>query len=303
MEAKKILITGGSGLVGRALSKLLSGQGYEVSWLSRRAGTEGAIRIFAWHYPDGYCDPAALDGVHAIVHLAGAGIADQRWTRARKSEIVQSRVATAQLLFDTAQKLGKWPATFVTAGGINYYGTNTGAGAHTEADPPGTDFLAQCCVNWEAAAHTFSQHSRVVILRTGVVLAAGGGALPKMAAPVKWGLGAALGTGRQYVPWIHIDDLCAMYLHAITHANVAGAYNAVAPQHCTNMALTKAIAHVLGKPLWLPPVPGFVLRMALGEMSALVLEGSMASAKRIQDTGFRFAYPDLEEALRAIYKK
>lgn len=301
--AKHILITGGSGLVGSSLTTLLTSRGYTVSHLSRSADLSGPVKAYAWDYLSGKMDKAALEGVDAIVHLAGAGIADSRWTDQRKKVIVDSRVQTAALLERTCREMNHWPGAFISASGINYYGSATSSHIYTETDPPAESFIGQCCVAWEEAALAFGPHSRVALLRTGVVLSAKGGALPKIDAPVKYGVGAPLGSGKQWMPYVHIDDLCAMYLHAIENPAVEGPYNATSSDHVTNKGLTKAIAKVLGKPLWLPSVPAFALKLVLGEMSEILLEGSRASSEKISETGFNFQYDSLTPALESLYKK
>ncbi len=298
---KKILITGGSGLVGTALTEMLLQQGFEVAILSRKAETDGKVRRYEWDYKRKHADPAAFEGIHAIIHLAGAGIADKRWTTARKQEIINSRVETAQLLRDMVKKTGQTPQVFISASGINYYGSITSDYIFRESDPPAHSFIGQCCVQWEQAADAFSSLCRVVKLRTGVVLSAKGGALEKIAAPVKYGFGAALGSGRQYVPWIHIQDLCRLYAECIKNNLYQGAYNAVAPMHLSNAELTKKVAKALDKPLWLPNVPAFALKIALGELSEIVLEGSRASAEKLSSAGFVFKYADVDAALGEIY--
>jgi hypothetical protein len=300
---KKVLITGGSGLIGSALTKLLQEQGYRVDHVSRTAGEKQGVKIWKWDYENQKLDPEALEGVYAIVHLAGAGIADARWTDSRKKVIIDSRVDTAKLLFETAQRLRSFPDVFVSASGINYYGSVTAAQVFTEKDPPSPTFIGECCRLWEDAADLFAPKCRVVKLRTGVVLSAKGGALEKIALPVKYGLGAAVGSGKQYMPYIHLDDLAQMYLEAIENRAIEGAYNAINGDHITNKSLTEAIAKHMDKPLWLPNVPGFALKLALGEMSEILLKGSRASAEKISNTGFSFKYPKLNDALDEIYMK
>ncbi len=240
--------------------------------------------------------------MHAIIHLAGAGIADERWTDRRKQIIINSRVKSAELLYATCESAGQWPEVFISASGINYYGSVTSSHIYTESDPPAASFIGRCCVLWEEAAEKFKKECRVAMLRTGVVLSVEGGALPKIAAPVKFGFGAPLGSGDQWMPYIHIDDLCHMYLHALENAAVQGPYNATNGDHINNRNLTKAIAKALNKPLWLPAVPIFALKLALGEMSEILLEGSCASADKIASTGFKFKFKDMQTALLELYK-
>ncbi|MFN2422416.1 MAG: TIGR01777 family oxidoreductase [Cryomorphaceae bacterium] len=300
--AKKILITGGSGLVGTALTALLQHKGYEVAHVSRTESLEGDIKAYSWDSLSGKKAEEALSDLRAVVHLAGAGIADSRWTNSRKKVIIDSRVKTAETLFDACQRTGLWPDAFISASGINYYGSVTSEKIFTESDSPSDSFIGECCVLWEDAAKKFEASCRVAMLRTGVVLAKEGGALPRIAAPVKLGAGAALGSGKQYMPYIHIDDLAAMYLYAIEKEAVRGPYNAVNGDHITNAGLTKAIAQTLDKPLWLPNVPGFVLKLALGELSEVLLEGSRASDDKIRSTGYKPTFGNVDAALRDIYR-
>jgi len=297
----KILISGGSGLIGSELTKLLLAKGHVVSHLSRSKSSENNIPTFVWNLAKGEIDEAAFDGVEAIIHLAGAGIADGRWTEQRKKIIIDSRVDSANLLYQKAKELKTPLKVFISASGISYYGMDTTENIYSETDPPSDDFIGTCCVLWEKAADQFSDLTRVVKLRTGIVLSANGGALEKIAQPVKFGFGAPLGSGDQWVPYIHIDDLCEMYLAAIEKENYHGVYNAVNGDHVTNTDLTKATAKALKKPLWLPNVPSFVLKTVFGEMGRLILEGSRASAEKVKKAGFDFEYNTLLESLDSIY--
>ena len=297
----KILISGGSGLIGSALTKLLLAKGHEVNHLSRSKYSQNNIPTFVWDLEKNEIDAAAFNGVEAIVHLAGAGIADGRWTEQRKKIIIDSRVDSANLLYQKAKELKTPLKVFISASGISYYGMDTTENIYSETDPPSDDFIGTCCVLWEKAADQFSDLTRVVKLRTGIVLSANGGALEKIAQPVKFGFGAPLGSGDQWVPYIHIDDLCEMYLAAIEKENYHGVYNAVNGDHVTNTDLTKATAKALKKPLWLPNVPSFVLKTVFGEMGRLILEGSRASAEKVKKAGFDFEYNTLLESLDSIY--
>lgn len=300
---KKVLITGGSGLVGTVLTSLLQENGYEVAHLSRTPDSSGSVKVYGWDIKKGEIDKEALKSTFAVIHLAGAGIAEKRWTASRKKTIVDSRVNSADLLMKACTETGEWPEVYLSASGINYYGADTSSHIHKETDAPASSFIGECCVQWEAAAGQFDSQCRVAMLRTGIVLSESGGALPKIAAPIKFGFGAPLGSGDQWVPYIHIEDLCRMYLFALENSEVKGPYNAVNGDHITNRDLTRAIARKLDKPLWLPAVPAFALKLVLGEMSELLLEGSRASAWKIENAGFEFTFPKLNEALGAIYSK
>lgn len=301
--SKHILITGGTGLIGKKLTQHLLNKGYSVSHLSRSPGTDARVATYLWDINKGQIDPHCIDGVDTIIHLAGTGIADSRWTPERKKEIIESRTRSIALVYDILRQNAHSVKTVISASGVGYY-SDRGNEIMTETCAPAHDFIGACCVAWEnAVAEGEKLGLRVVKFRTGVVLSADGGALPKMAAPVKFGLGAALGNGKQWMPWIHEQDVIYMYMFAIDHEELSGAFNMVAPQPVTNHQFTKAIAKVLHRPFWLPNVPAFALKLALGEMSTIVLGGTNASAKKIKAAGFSFSYPELMEALKDLYKK
>ncbi|MCH2215995.1 MAG: TIGR01777 family oxidoreductase [Flavobacteriales bacterium] len=297
----KVLITGGTGLIGTELTKLLLASSHEVRLLSRRKGSQNGIQHFQWNPARGEMDPEAIAGVEAIVHLAGAGIADSRWTESRKRVIVDSRVATANLLFEKIKEFNPPLRAFISASGISYYGLVTSDKIYEESDYPSSDFVGECCILWEKAADQFSSLARVVKLRTGIVLSSNGGALEKIAQPIKFGLGARLGSGEQWVPYIHIEDLCKIYLEVLENEEWEGVYNAVNGDHVTNSELTEAVAKTLNKPLLLPNIPNFVLKMVFGEMANLILEGSRISAAKIKTQGFSFEHQTLEDSLHDIY--
>jgi len=297
----RVLITGGTGLIGTELTKVLLAAGHEVRLLSRRKGLQNGVQKFQWNPAKGEMDAEALEVVEAIIHLAGARIADSRWSEERKKIIVDSRVETANLLFEKVNEVQPPLKAFISASGISYYGLVTSDKIFIESDEPSSDFIGECCVLWEKAADQFSDLARVVKLRTGIVLSKNGGALEKIAQPIKFGAGAPLGSGKQWVPYIHLLDLCKMYVVALENEDYTGVYNAVNGDHVTNTDLTKAVAKSLKKPLWLPNVPSFVLKMVFGEMANLVLEGSRVSAERIKGQGFSFRYRTLEDSLSDIY--
>lgn len=300
--AKKIVLTGGTGLIGQALSQRLLEKGYEVAHLSRHKGSDESIQTFLWDIHKGYIEEGALASAHGIIHLAGAGVFDHPWTSSYKKEIIDSRVASAQLILTEIKKGNTMPKVFISASGISIYGNDTGDKLMYETDAAGREFLAKVSMQWEAAADAFSNENiRPVKLRTGIVLSEKGGALERMAMPVKLGFGAPLGTGRQYISWIHIDDLCAMYIYAIEHPQVHGTYNAVAPVPVTNKEFTKNIASVLRKPLWLPNIPPFALKLALGsERAPVILGGNCVSSSKIEREGFKFKYNKAADALKDL---
>lgn len=294
-----VLITGANGLVAKELAKRI-GNEYEVRFLTRKKQHSNE---YEWDLAKGTIDESALDHISHIIHLAGANISEKRWTTERKKELISSRVDSAGLLLKTLKEKNIRLKSFISASGINFYGTITTEKIYTEQDFPGNDFLSEVVVLWEKAADEFKEQNiaeRVVKVRTAVVLSEKDGALKKMIPPIQYYVGSPLGTGKQYMPWIHIEDICGIYEFALKNSTVEGPYNAVSPQHATNADLTKKIAEVLHKPLFMPNVPGFVLKLMFGELATAILEGSRASSQKILATGFQFKFPDLREALQDL---
>jgi len=294
-----VLITGAGGMIAKELSKKLSKE-YEVRLLTRKKKHHNE---FEWDIDRQTIDESAFENVSHIIHLAGANISEKRWTDERKKQLISSRVESAKLLLNILRKKNIRLKSFISASGINYYGTMTSEKIFTEQDPPGNDFLSEVVILWEKAADDFKEQNlaeRVVKMRTAVVLSEKDGALKKMVPTIKNYIGSPLGTGKQYMPWIHIKDICSMYEFALRNKEVQGSYNATSPQHTTNENLTKKIAEVLKKPLLMPNVPGFVLKLIFGELADAVLEGSRASSEKIQQKGFRFEFPDLKKALEDL---
>ena len=289
----RILITGGTGLVGKRLTQLLIDKNHEVLILSRNPKNENE---FKWDIVKNYIDEKAFKNIDFIIHLAGAGIADERWTKKRKQVIIDSRVKTANLLFEKVNALKLELKGFISASGIGYYGAITSKTIFKETDKSGSDFLAEVCQKWEAAAHKFSKiNIPITILRTGIVLAAKGGALEKMKTPVI----SPLGSGKQYIPWIHIDDLCQMYIQSI-EANLIGIYNAVAPEHQTSITFSKTLAKSIKRPYLGIGVPAFMLKILFGELAVILLEGSRISTKKIEKNGYSFRFKTLKKALNNL---
>lgn len=294
-----ILITGGTGLIGKHLSNILRAKGYNIAILSR--STSGNPNAYFWDIEKGFIEQKAIQQADYIIHLAGAGIADERWTKKRKKELIDSRVNSTKLLYQKVVQYNPNLKGFIAASGIGYYGAITSEKILTENDTAGTDFLATICKLWEKESMMFdSINIRTVILRTGIVLSENGGAYEKISKPIKNGIGAALGSGKQYMPWIHITDLCNMYLSAIENTELHGVYNAVAPEHVTNKEFTNNTAISLNKKIRLPNVPSFVLKTLLGKLAVILLEGTRVSAKKIIATNFKFKYASLKEALKEI---
>jgi len=293
---KNILITGGSGLVGSVLSRLLSNQGYTVSHLSRNP-TDGDYKTFYWEIKKGEIDPEAIKSADAIVHLAGAGVADKRWDDARKKEIYDSRIQSTALLREKVKELNPKLAYFLSASAIGYYGWDSGEEWVDEKSARGDGFLADVVVDWEAEANKVEQTGvKTGILRIGVVLSEDGGALVEIAKPIKSFAGAALGSGKQYMSWIHIEDLCGIILFMIEN-KINKVVNGVAPNPETNTSLTKKLAKAMRKPLFLPNVPKFALQLLVGEMADMLIGGNKVSSKLIEAEGFNFKYNSLERAL------
>jgi len=296
-----VLITGASGTIARAISKKLENQ-YSLRFLTRKKEAENE---FEWDLENQIVDESAFENVSHIIHLAGANISEKRWTEDRKKELISSRVDSAKLILNTFKKKNLKLKSFISASGINFYGTKTTDKIFTENDAPGNDFLSEVVVVWEKAADEFKEQDiagRVVKIRTAVVLSKNEGALTKMRTPIKLGIGSPLGSGKQYMPWIHIDDICSMYEFALKNPEIEGSYNASAPQHTTNENLTKLIAKVLKKPLFMPNVPSLILKLIFGELADALLEGSRASSEKIMKAGFEFQFPDLKMALEDLLK-
>ncbi|MDB5015682.1 MAG: hypothetical protein JWQ84_514 [Mucilaginibacter sp.] len=299
-KQKHILLTGGTGLIGINLIKQLLLKGYRVSNLSRSPGTNARVKTYLWDVHKGEIDAQCIDDVDIIVHLAGAGIADERWTEERKIALIESRTRSIELIYELLLTKKNAVKSVISASATGYY-SDRGAELMTETSLPSNDFMAKCCIEWEQAVDKGKNLGlRIVKFRTGVVLD-NGGALAKLAMPVKLIVGSPLGSGKQWVPWIHWQDVIEMYLYAIENDDFTGVYNMVAPNPVTNKQLTQAIAKQLHKPLWLPNVPALFLKLLLGEMSTIVLGSTKVSAQKIEDAGFKFKYSDITSALKEIY--
>jgi uncharacterized protein (TIGR01777 family) len=294
----KVLITGATGLVGKALSPLLTTSGHEVSRLVRSQPQEA--NDIPWDPAGGVISTAALEGHDAVVHLAGENIAGARWTPAFKQRLRDSRVVGTRLLCETLAKLERKPKVLVCASAIGYYG-DRGDAELTETSPAGEGFLADVCREWEAACEPARQAGiRVVNLRIGVVLSPQGGALAKMLLPFQLGGGGIVGNGRQYWSWIALDDLLGAIQHCLVRDDLSGPVNATAPMPVTNHEFTKTLGTVLHRPTFVP-MPAFAARLALGEMAdSLLLASTRVLPQRLQQTGYHFRCPTLESALRHV---
>lgn len=299
-----VLITGGTGVIGRRLTQLLRQQGFQVSLLSRSAKALPDVTIYQWDIKKAQLDPQAIATADYIIHLAGEGIADGRWTDARKDEILTSRTQSTELIAKALRETKHHVRAFLGASAIGYYGGDTNDRPLVETTEGGTDFMAQVVRAWERSEDQVAALGiRTVKFRIGVVLMADGGALPKLAQPIRLGAGAPIGSGQQYISWIHLDDLCQLFITALTNESWRGVYNAVAPTPVTNETLTRAIAQVLHRPLLLPNIPAFAIKLAFGEMGIVVTGGNYVLNKRITDeTAFRYKYADLTNALEDLLK-
>ncbi len=300
---KRVLIAGGTGLIGRQLSRRLQELGYEVALLSRSKHSGRPANYYSWNPDRNELPKELINSCDYILNLAGENIGAKRWTAKRKEAIRESRTRPASLMFNALDENSQLSA-YISASAIGYYGAVSSGKIFQETDPAGSDFLGQTCKDWEEAAGLFEQAGvRTVKIRTGIVLSKEGGALAKLSIPIRWGLGAALGRGKQYMPWIHMDDLCNIFIQAIKDEEMAGAYNAVAPEHITNHEFTRKAARAQGKPFWLPNIPAVMLKLLLGEMSVILLTGSRISSSKMEAAGFTFLYPDLDSALMELYSK
>ncbi len=293
-EKLTVLISGGTGLVGTHLQMALQEHGHEVRVLSRQRG------MVYWDPGKKRLAEDALEGVDAIVHLAGAGIADQRWTASRKKELVSSRVEATEFLVQALQERQHSVRTFVAASAVGFYGSR-GDERLDEGSRPGDDFLARLSQDWEQASEPVEDLGiRRVVMRIGIVLSRKSGALPELARTLPLGLAGVLGSGRQFYPVIHVDDLARMFRFALENPGLQGVYNAVGPAPIRQRDLMRAVLRASGRRALMAPVPEWTLRLALGEMADAVLMSSRTQANRIESEGFRFEYPSVERMLDAL---
>lgn len=297
---KKILITGASGLVGTELKKHLLTKGYEVNTLSRKNTNEP--NNYVWDIFKGEIDSNCLNNVDSVIHLAGEPVADKKWTDEQKKLIIDSRVKSTELLYSAIKSSKNHNIkSFISASAVGFYG-DCGDEILTESSPNGFGFLAECCKLWEQAVDEGKKlNLRIVKLRTGIVISKHGGALPQLALPVKLFAGAAIGTGKQWTPWLHNDDIVEMYNEAVENLKMEGSFNACAPFPVTNIGLTKAIAKQLHRPFWPIKVPKAVIKLLLGERIEAVLMSNNCSAQKLLDVGFKFKFTRVEDALKDIY--
>ena len=307
LKTPTILITGGTGLVGKALTKLLLRQGYAVTILTRRLPGHKQMKGISyalWDVKKQQIDKAAIAEADHIVHLAGAGVVEQKWTPAYQKEIVESRTESSRLLVTSLESIPNTIRSVISMSAIGWYGPDHDpVKPFEESEPASNDFLGETCRLWEAGIDPASVlGKRLVKLRTGIVLANEGGALAEFKKPLRFGVAGILGTGRQIVSWIHIEDLCRMILYSIENENVQGVFNAVAPNPVSNRELTVSLARVSRGKFFVPVrVPSFVLKLMLGQRSIEVLKSATVSARKIQEAGFAFGYKTIDEALQNLH--
>lgn len=307
-----VLITGGTGLIGKELGALLVQKGYHVIVLSRsvpeQSTTIPGITYAKWDVAKQFIDVNAVQQADYIIHLAGAGVAEKRWTEKRKKEIVSSRIDSSALLVKTLQANTNKVRAVVSSSAIGWYGpdpVSPNPKPFIESDASSQDFLGATCKLWEESIEpVVSLGKRLVKLRTGIVLSKKGGALKEFETPLKFGLATVLGSGKQIISWIHIDDICRMYLQAIEDEQMHGAYNAVTPAPLSNKHFILQLAKAERNKFFIPVyVPSFVLKLMLGEMSIEVLKSTTVSAAKIKQAGFNFVYPSIEAALNQLTQK
>ena len=297
--AKNVLLTGGSGFIGSYLTKVLIDNGFSVSVLSRsdRKNTD-LITFYKWDLEHNYIDEEAVLKADYIIHLAGEGIVEKSWTTKRKKALLESRIQPIDLIYAVLKKNNKLLDAFISASAVGIYGAVTNEEICTEESPAENDFLGITCQKWEAASDKITSLGiRTVKIRTGIVLGKKDGFLKKLSPGFKAGFGTILGTGKQYLPWIHVEDLCNIYLKAIQDEQINGVYNATVLDNTSNETLSKTLANLYGYTIWLPKIPAFVLRLFLGEMSQVVLNGQRVSSEKIKQRGFKFRFKNLETAL------
>lgn len=308
-----VLITGGTGTIGRRLSQMLMEKGFEVIVLSRKFPVNSEVSGNAklsyakWNIANEIIDTTAIAKADFIIHLAGAGVADKRWSAKRKKEIQESRTKSSSLIVKALSENENKVKAIISSSAIGWYGEDTketisnGKG-FTEEKPSANNFLGETCRLWEESINPAEVlGKRLVIIRTGIVLSNSGGAFVEFAKPLKVGVAAILGSGEQMISWIHVDDICRIYIHALEHENISGIYNGAAPAPVNNKILTLSLAKIKRGKFFIPVhIPSFVLKIVLGEMSMEVLKSTTVSSEKMQATGFQFLYPSIDAALKEL---
>ncbi|KUJ61771.1 cell division protein [Flavobacteriaceae bacterium CRH] len=297
--AKNVLLTGGAGFIGKYLTEVLIAGGFSVSVLSRsdRKNTP-LITYYKWDLKSNFIEEEAVLKADYIIHLAGEGIVEKRWTEKRKKAILESRTKPIELIYSVLKNNNKILDAFVSASAAGIYGADTSEEICLEDSAPANDFLGITCQKWESTVDTINALGiRTVKIRTGIVLGRDEGFLKKITPSFKAGFGSVIGSGKQYIPWIHVEDLCQIYAKALIDAEMNGPYNATITDNTTNAKLSGILAHLYGYKIWLPKIPAFVIKLILGEMSVAVLEGKRVSSEKIQKAGYEFQFTDIEIAL------
>jgi len=296
-----ILLAGGTGLIGTRMAEILRKKGYQIRMLTRSPKGEND---YFWNPVAGEIDLKALEGVHAIVNLAGAGIAEGRWTDARKKLLIESRVQCANVLAKAIVSMPEKPKVYLSASAIGFYGNSGEAWMSENAAPVDDSFMVDCCQQWEtAAAQMESLGLRTAIFRIGVVMTKEGGALAEILRPLKLGIGGYFGDGQAWWSWIHREDVCGAFIWGIEQDTISGIFNLVAPTPVRGKNLVQTLVKVRKMPALVLPVPAFALQLALGEMSAVVLNSNRVSAQKLLDAGFKFQFPTLDAAFQDIFAR
>jgi uncharacterized protein (TIGR01777 family) len=299
-----VLITGGGGLIGKYVTSALVGSNYKVIHLSRNPSFSQNVKAYRWDPENQIIDSDLNENIDYVIHLAGANIGEKKWSAGRKKEIVGSRVNSLKFLYKILRERNIRLKAFITASGINYYGTTTSERVFSESDPSGDDFLASTCKQWEDAADLFQNDGiRTVKIRTGLVLERQNTTFKKFIIPARFGIFPIIGSGEQYISWIHIKDICSIYLETLENNNFEGAYNAVAPEFLNYRDFIKILARVMKRPFINISVPYTALRIFMGEMSDLAAKGSRISSKKLINAGFRFSFGNLNDALTDLLSK
>ena len=306
MQQQTIVITGGTGTIGKSLTNKLINKGHKVIILSRNPRQSNNINLqyASWSIDDGFIDKEAIKDATTIIHLAGAGVADKRWTKQRKKEIVESRVKSGELLTSYLQNNPHQVHTFIASSAIGWYGEDVSPNFFTETAAPKNDFLGNTCQAWEQSVRPIeSLGIRLVIVRTGIVLSNNGGALVEFKKPIQFGLATILGNGKQIISWISIQDLCGIYTFALENSTLKGIFNAVAPWPVSNKELTICLAKIHRGSYFIPiHVPTIMLKLILGEMSIEILKSTSVSASKIIAAGYNFQYPTIDLTLNRLKK-
>ncbi|MEP6512644.1 MAG: TIGR01777 family oxidoreductase [Parafilimonas sp.] len=311
----RVLITGGTGMIGKRLSQMLAEKGYEVIVLSRQSSvvsrqslvgsSQSNVSYAQWNIEDGWIDKDAFAKADYIIHLAGAGIADKKWNRKRKQEIVESRTKSSGLIVTALKTIPNKVKAVISASAIGWYGADTDSSLQKgfkETDAAADDFLGNTCKQWEQNIEPVTDlQKRLIILRTGIVLSNDGGAYEEFKKPIRNGIAAILGSGEQVISWIHVEDICRIYIYTLENNQLQGVYNAVAPMPVKNKDFTLQLAKAIrGKYFISVHVPSFILKLMLGEMSIEVLKSTTVSAEKIRQAGFTFLYPSIQAALQLL---